>query len=65
MPIFHGGELRATLHLREAQQKEAAVIYQKTVLTAWHEVDNALTAYRTEQARREHSSAPRCRGGGR
>jgi NodT family efflux transporter outer membrane factor (OMF) lipoprotein len=52
IPIFQGGQLRSTLHLREAQQQEAAVNYQKTVLTAWHEVDNALTAYRTEQARR-------------
>lgn len=52
IPIFQGGQLRSTLHLREAQQEEAAVNYQKTVLTAWHEVDNALTAYRTEQARR-------------
>lgn len=53
IPIFQGGQLRATLHLRKAQQEEAAVNYQKTVLEAWHEVDNALTAYRTEQARRD------------
>lgn len=53
IPIFQGGQLRATLHLREAQQEEAALSYQKTVLTAWHEVDNALTAYRTEQSRRD------------
>ena len=52
IPIFQGGQLRSTLHLREAQQEAAAVNYQKTVLTAWHEVDNALTAYQTEQARR-------------
>lgn len=52
IPIFQGGQLRATLRLRKAQQAEAALNYQKTVLTAWHEVDDALTAYRTEQARR-------------
>jgi NodT family efflux transporter outer membrane factor (OMF) lipoprotein len=52
IPIFEGGQLRATLVLRKAQQQEAAVNYQKTVLGAWHEVDNALTAYQTEQARR-------------
>jgi len=52
IPIFQGGQLRATLQLRKAQQQEAAVNYQKTVLQAWHDVDNALTAYRTEQARR-------------
>jgi NodT family efflux transporter outer membrane factor (OMF) lipoprotein len=53
IPIFEGGQLKATLHLREAQQEEAAVNYQKTVLQAWHDVDNALTAYQTEQARRD------------
>ncbi len=53
IPIFQGGQLKATLHLREAQQEEAAVNYQKTVLQAWHDVDNALTAYQTEQARRD------------
>lgn len=53
IPIFQGGQLRASLHLREAQQEEAAVNYQKTVLQAWHDVDNALTAYHAEQARRD------------
>jgi len=53
IPIFQGGRLKATLELRKAQQREAALAYQKTVLTAWHEVDNALTAYQTEQARRD------------
>ena len=53
IPIFEGGQLKATLVLRKAQQQEAAIVYQKTVLGAWHEVDNALTAYRTEQVRRE------------
>jgi NodT family efflux transporter outer membrane factor (OMF) lipoprotein len=53
LPIFQGGQLKATLELRKAQQQEAAVNYQHTVLNAWHEVDNALTAYQTEQARRD------------
>lgn len=53
IPIFQGGQLRSTLRLREAQQEEAAVAYQKTVLQAWHDVDNALTAYKAEQARRD------------
>ena len=53
IPLFEGGKLKATLRFREAAQQEAAINYQKTVLNAWHEVDNALTAYATEQARRE------------
>jgi NodT family efflux transporter outer membrane factor (OMF) lipoprotein len=52
IPIFQGGQLRSTLELRKAQQQEAAVAFQKTVLQAWHDVDNALTAYRAEQVRR-------------
>jgi NodT family efflux transporter outer membrane factor (OMF) lipoprotein len=53
VPIFEGGRLKATLHLSEARQKEAAVSYQQIVLRALHEVDNALTAYRSEQTRRQ------------
>jgi NodT family efflux transporter outer membrane factor (OMF) lipoprotein len=53
IPIFQGGQLRSTLQLREALQQEAAVNFQKTVLQAWHDVDNALTAYRAEQSRRD------------
>lgn len=53
IPIFQGGQLRSTLQLREAQQQEAAVNFQKTVLQALHDVDNALTAYQAEQARRD------------
>ena len=52
IPLFEGGRLRATLELRKAQQQEAAISYQKTVLQAWHEVDNALTSYQAEQGRR-------------
>ena len=52
-PLFEGGRLKATLQFREAAQQEAAIAYEKTVLTAWHEVDNAMTAYATEQARRD------------
>lgn len=53
IPIFQGGQLRSTLQLRGAQQQEAAVNFQKTVLQAWHDVDNALTAYKAEQTRRD------------
>ncbi|MBN8891458.1 MAG: TolC family protein, partial [Rhodospirillales bacterium] len=52
LPIFDGGRRTRTLELREAQQQEAAILYQRTVLGALHEVDNALTAYGAEQRRR-------------
>jgi len=53
LPIFEGGRLKGNLALTEARQQEAAIVYQRTVLGAWHEVDNALTAYRTTQQRAE------------
>ena len=53
LPIFEGGLLTRTLELREDQQQEAALAYQRTVLGALHDVDNALTAYETEQHRRD------------
>ena len=56
IPIFQGGQLRSTLELRKAQQQEAAITFQKTVLQAWHDVDNALTAYEAEQTRRDELS---------
>ncbi|MDD2877091.1 MAG: efflux transporter outer membrane subunit [Acidiphilium sp.] len=49
LPIFEGGQLEGQLHLRKAEQKGAAISYAKTVLTAFHQVDNGLTAYDQEQ----------------
>lgn len=53
LPIFQGGRLKGTLELRKAQQQEAAIAFQRTVLQAWHEVDDALSAYDAEQIRRD------------
>jgi NodT family efflux transporter outer membrane factor (OMF) lipoprotein len=52
LPIFDAGRLKGTLELRKAQQQEAAVAYQKTVLQAWREVVDALVAHRDEMQRR-------------
>ena len=57
VPIFAGGKLKNTLELREAQQQEAAINYHKTVMHAWHDVVNALVAYRLEQTRRSRLRA--------
>ncbi|MBC2659480.1 efflux transporter outer membrane subunit [Pseudomonas sp. MSSRFD41] len=53
LPLFDGGRLRGVLKLREAQQQEAAVAYQQTVLRAWHEIDDQLTRYNASQLRRD------------
>ena len=52
IPIFRGGQLTGELRLRESQEREAAISFQQTVLRAWQEVDDALTAYAEAQARR-------------
>lgn len=48
LPIFQGGRLKGQLELTRADQQIAAIRYRATVLRAWHEVDDALTAFRTE-----------------
>lgn len=49
LPIFEGGRLRGVLHLREAQQQEAALTYQQTVLRAWQEIDDGMSLYNATQ----------------
>ena len=53
LPIFQGGRIRATVRLRKEQQQEAALAFQRAVLQAFQEVDNALIAYHSEQTRRD------------
>lgn len=45
-PIFEGGALRGNLHVTQAEQQQALISYQSTVLTAFEEVNNALIAYK-------------------
>ncbi|USI71559.1 efflux transporter outer membrane subunit [Sphingomonas morindae] len=53
LPFFEGGRLKGTLALRTAEQQEAAILFQQTVLKAWYEIDDAFTAYDAEQRRRD------------
>ena len=46
LPVFDHGRRSAVVTLRKLQEQEAALAYQQTVLKAWHEVDDAVTAYR-------------------
>jgi NodT family efflux transporter outer membrane factor (OMF) lipoprotein len=52
LPIFEGGRLRATVRLQRVKAKEAAVVYAQTVLAALNQVEDALAAYGSDQARR-------------
>jgi len=51
VPIFTGGKLTGNLENVTARQKELAVGYQKTVLTAFREVEDALAALKSANER--------------
>lgn len=51
LPIFDRGRWK-TVHLYDVRAQEAALAYQRTVLNALHEVENALAAYSADQQRR-------------
>lgn len=53
LPIFEGGRLTGQLHLRKAQQQEASVLFQRTVLKAWQEIDDAMADFTAAQKRRD------------
>jgi outer membrane protein, multidrug efflux system len=57
-PIFTGGRLTGNLENVTARQKELAAQYQKTVLVAFQEVEDALAALKSnnEQALLSHES---------
>jgi NodT family efflux transporter outer membrane factor (OMF) lipoprotein len=57
LPIFDNGRRRATVELRELEQQEAAINFHKTVLKAWHEMDDALSAYAAERQRQQALAA--------
>jgi NodT family efflux transporter outer membrane factor (OMF) lipoprotein len=51
--LFDGGRIRAQIRAEDARQEAALAAYEKTVLRALEEVENALVAYAKEQARYE------------
>ena len=46
LPIFSGGRLQRQPDLRRSEERTAALAYRQTVLNAWREVDDALSASR-------------------
>jgi multidrug efflux system outer membrane protein len=47
-PIFQGGSIAANVRLQKALRDQAYITYQKTVLTALQDVENALVAFAYE-----------------
>jgi len=56
-PIFQGGQIVATIEVRNAQEQQALLTYRKTILTALEDVENAIVAYTQEHDRREALAA--------
>jgi NodT family efflux transporter outer membrane factor (OMF) lipoprotein len=50
-PVFEGGKLLANIKVQNARQEQATAQYEKTVLTSFEEVENALVDYSREQIR--------------
>jgi NodT family efflux transporter outer membrane factor (OMF) lipoprotein len=50
-PVFDSGRIRANIKVQGARQEEALAAYEKSVLTGYEEVENALVAYAKEQSR--------------
>ncbi|HXJ56384.1 MAG TPA: efflux transporter outer membrane subunit [Verrucomicrobiae bacterium] len=52
--IFDAGRIRSNIKVQNARQEEALAVYEKTVLTAFEDVENGLVLYAKEQMRRRH-----------
>jgi len=53
-PIFAGGRIRAQIAVEDARQEQALAFYEKSVLVALEDVENALVAYLRSGDRRRH-----------
>jgi multidrug efflux system outer membrane protein len=52
-PVFEGGKLRGQLQFSEATKQEMVLAYQRTIITAFHDVSNALIATKKQREARE------------
>ena len=52
-PIFQGGAIVSNVRLQEALRDQAFIMYQKAVLAAFQDVENALIAFAKEQQHRK------------
>ena len=52
-PIFAGGKIRGQYELSQRQKEELVQSYQRTILTAFRDVSNALIAVNKQRAARE------------
>ncbi len=57
LPLFDRGRRKSVVQLRELEQQEAAVNFQQTVLKAWQEIDDVLSAYAADQQQLQQTEA--------
>jgi outer membrane protein, multidrug efflux system len=50
--IFDAGHIRSNIKVQNARQEQALATYERTVLTAFEDVENGLVLYAKEQVRR-------------
>jgi NodT family efflux transporter outer membrane factor (OMF) lipoprotein len=51
--MFDAGRIRANVKVQTARQEQVLATYENTTLTAFEDVENAMTAYAKEQIRRQ------------
>ena len=56
-PIFQAGRIRANVKVQNARQEQLLVNYEKAVLTALEDVENALVTFAGEQVRHKNLTA--------
>ena len=59
LPIFHGGRIRANIAANQANLDGLAVEYEKAILTALEDVENAYVAQQAFVAQHQHLAASR------
>jgi len=55
--LLDAGRIRSNINIQNALQEQALGLYQSTLLTAFRDVENALTAYSEERKRRDALNA--------
>ena len=57
LPVFNAGKIRSNIEIQSAQQEQALLAYEATILAALEEVENALNKFAETQNRRASLSA--------
>jgi len=56
-PVFRGGQIVATIDVRESEARQALIAYRASILVALEEVENAIVTLDRERSRRDSLAA--------